>query len=364
MKGKKGGKAKRLAASVSAVRKGAQKALKKAVKDVKQKVSSSPAFVRDVEPEFSFWLCDGRVVRNTAQLADAAATMSDDTYSFHANERKNDFADWIRDIIKDEALAYSVRKAKDRKEMESAIKNSINGKSSVPAEAPEKAVQNAIRTKDEKTQTYKIVPSPELKPVQKAVATEKIIQNKVKTHRIKMHKSLATKAKIEQKTAIKKEEKIKADSVLEKLRKKEEELLKDESNLAADEERLNNERIELTRKRYELLKARGELEKEMFEHFMSRKEIVRHVLPQMPLDTAAKAALVELGNEKISALISEIKDNVAQGNVEEAAKKYLEATEIFSRSPINPDDKRALKFRLMETEADIKLASLKPVQMG
>ncbi|MBI4180546.1 MAG: hypothetical protein HY528_01295 [Chloroflexi bacterium] len=37
--------------------------------------------------------------------------MSDENYVFHANAKKNDFINWIRDVIKDEKLANDLKKA-------------------------------------------------------------------------------------------------------------------------------------------------------------------------------------------------------------------------------------------------------------
>ena len=62
-------------------------------------------FLVDVPAEYVFWCEDGRVLRNLKDLADALATMSDETFAHHANTEKNDFSRWVRDIIKDEWLA-------------------------------------------------------------------------------------------------------------------------------------------------------------------------------------------------------------------------------------------------------------------
>jgi hypothetical protein len=45
------------------------------------------------------------------ELGDALNTMADETYAFHAKTEKNDFANWVRDIIKDERLADDLQKA-------------------------------------------------------------------------------------------------------------------------------------------------------------------------------------------------------------------------------------------------------------
>lgn len=49
------------------------------------------------------------------EFGDAFNTMTHETYVFHANTEKNDFANWARDIIKDKILvAKDLQKAPNR----------------------------------------------------------------------------------------------------------------------------------------------------------------------------------------------------------------------------------------------------------
>ena len=65
----------------------------------------------NVPSEYVFYLHDGGTLDNLTDLADALYDMSDDVYSYHVNESKNDFSNWVRDIIKDERLAGDLNKA-------------------------------------------------------------------------------------------------------------------------------------------------------------------------------------------------------------------------------------------------------------
>jgi len=65
----------------------------------------------NVPSEYVFYLHDGGTLANLTDLADALYDMSDDVYSYHVNESKNDFSNWVRDIIKDERLAGDLNKA-------------------------------------------------------------------------------------------------------------------------------------------------------------------------------------------------------------------------------------------------------------
>lgn len=71
----------------------------------------------EIKPENYFVLCDGRVIKDYRELAVLLETISDDIFSYHVNVEKNDFANWINDIFKEEELAANLRAAKDKTEM-------------------------------------------------------------------------------------------------------------------------------------------------------------------------------------------------------------------------------------------------------
>jgi hypothetical protein len=65
----------------------------------------------DVPADKVFWCHDGKVLTNIAELADALRNMSEDTYRYHVNADKNDFANWLRDVVGDATLAGQVAKS-------------------------------------------------------------------------------------------------------------------------------------------------------------------------------------------------------------------------------------------------------------
>ncbi len=345
---KKGGKAKSRNIKTKKAVKSAQKKAKtlhekRALKKAAVQKYANTELTKDVPVEYSFWLCDGREVRNTAQLAKFAHTMSDETYDYHANMQKNDFADWIRDIVKNEELAYNVRKSKNRKEM-SAVINKFLGKKPEEEKITEIKPKNAeiipvIKPKADKIQLEEKSPIEKIIEEKKNIQTEKLPALKKKEVKHETPKIIHDELSI--------------------LKKREEELTKEEAKLSEEEQKLNALRIELTKKRYELLKKRGALEKEMFEHFLSK----RPAMPEIPKPAATtferNSPILELGREKVESLISEVRQKLANGEIQEATKKYIEAEESLNRSPIRPDEKRSLRFQIMELEADIKLAGIK-----
>lgn len=61
-----------------------------------------------------FWCCDGRVFRSLKDLAAALKEMSEEIYQRHVNSEKNDFSNWVHDVVGDVTLAYQLKKAKSR----------------------------------------------------------------------------------------------------------------------------------------------------------------------------------------------------------------------------------------------------------
>ena len=79
----------------------------------------------DVPPENNFWCIDGRVLKNLPETVAALKEMTDETFRQHVNEEKNDFANWVRDVIGDEKLSLDLRQSKTRAEAARVISNRI-----------------------------------------------------------------------------------------------------------------------------------------------------------------------------------------------------------------------------------------------
>ena len=68
----------------------------------------------DVEPKKCFWVNNGPVIRNLHELERAIEHMSDETFRYHINKEKNDFANWIRDVLIDDKLADNTQKTESK----------------------------------------------------------------------------------------------------------------------------------------------------------------------------------------------------------------------------------------------------------
>ena len=69
-----------------------------------------------VPEEHVFWCCDDRIFGDMKELAEGLASMSDAVFAQHANSEKNDFSNWLRDVINDEKLAKDLQNVLDRNE--------------------------------------------------------------------------------------------------------------------------------------------------------------------------------------------------------------------------------------------------------
>lgn len=68
--------------------------------------------ISDVDPEKSFWLSDGRTLKNMKELAAALESMDDAVWNYHVTPEKNDFANWIEEVFCQAQLGASIRKVK------------------------------------------------------------------------------------------------------------------------------------------------------------------------------------------------------------------------------------------------------------
>jgi hypothetical protein len=72
-----------------------------------------------------FWVNDGGVLRNLKELQAALTKMSKETFKHHINKDRNDFKNWINDVIGDKNLAGSISKTKRKNAMINRIDKRI-----------------------------------------------------------------------------------------------------------------------------------------------------------------------------------------------------------------------------------------------
>jgi len=80
----------------------------------------------DVPDEKRFWCHDGKLIKNFGELEKALNNMSDGTFHYHLGEGRNDFSNWIRDVVGDNKLASDLNKAKSRLQASKAVAQRIS----------------------------------------------------------------------------------------------------------------------------------------------------------------------------------------------------------------------------------------------
>lgn len=78
-----------------------------------------------VEGDLCFWINNGPSLRNLRDLSEALKNMSEDSFAYHVNADKNDFANWILNALKDEVLANKLLKVKTLKAATKAVNDRL-----------------------------------------------------------------------------------------------------------------------------------------------------------------------------------------------------------------------------------------------
>ena len=76
--------------------------------------SAAEKMLADVPQDKQFWCQDNRVFKNMEELAIGLKAMSDETFRYHANETKNDFAKWVQEVVGDTRLSVALLRSSTR----------------------------------------------------------------------------------------------------------------------------------------------------------------------------------------------------------------------------------------------------------
>jgi len=62
-----------------------------------------------MDKEKMFYVIDGQVASDVNDLLKAINTMQENAYIYHANKQKNDFSNWLRDVLNEKEIAEKIR---------------------------------------------------------------------------------------------------------------------------------------------------------------------------------------------------------------------------------------------------------------
>ncbi len=77
------------------------------------------------EVQEGFYLADGRYLRSVLDLAKTLPYMDQGLFSHHANETKNDFAEWLEKSVGENELAEELKCAGSKEEFEMLLLRQI-----------------------------------------------------------------------------------------------------------------------------------------------------------------------------------------------------------------------------------------------
>lgn len=83
-------------------------------------------YLTDVPDDKAFWVRDGSVLRNLKDLLHKLKNIDKDTFIYHVNSTKNDFFNWINDVIGDLKLANQIKNTKNAQKMLKILENRIH----------------------------------------------------------------------------------------------------------------------------------------------------------------------------------------------------------------------------------------------
>jgi len=98
-----------------------------------QRVRMDNSFIKEVSPEKHFILKNGERIASLSELVQKLDSMPEEVFKAHVTENKNDFANWIRDVLAQEELAEEIRTKNAKEELltllrdeEAKVKNQLD----------------------------------------------------------------------------------------------------------------------------------------------------------------------------------------------------------------------------------------------
>lgn len=95
------------------------------------------SLIKIVDIKEAFRFCDGKIAYSLSDLSHILETISQETFNFHMNPSKNDFANWIEFVFNERGLAVELRLCKTKEEVINMIDIAIHGELSKTQEKKE-----------------------------------------------------------------------------------------------------------------------------------------------------------------------------------------------------------------------------------
>lgn len=73
----------------------------------------------------AFWVNNGPILHGLKDLEDALLNMADETFAYHVNKHKNDFAKWIAEALNNSELGKKLERSKTKKAFIQALQKAL-----------------------------------------------------------------------------------------------------------------------------------------------------------------------------------------------------------------------------------------------
>lgn len=300
---------------------------------------------QEITPDQHFLLRNGQTIKSLAELCDALNYVDDITFEHHVNDYRNDFANWIRDIIKNPALADKVLATHNKEDM---LKVLLAQK------------QSAAKTVEQEHKQIQKVIAKRKEAVEELLGTEKKIAL--------LHQHLKKKSAelIEQKGKHGEIIKKKLDAHIAKKLSEESHNLKHATASMTRAKQEHNEKLELLRV-HELRIAENE-KRILLEHSKLRKEQEdlkeqkREIEPLLHKSEIIKTELhnIKKHSDKNEKLVKEVKlreENISR--VEQA----IHAKEKKLAADITKNNELKLELTALKQEVDKRKEELQKIEL-
>src|SRR3989338_8304837 len=123
---------------------------------MRRKISPAEAnrILGKVPEQVSFWLCTNQKLFSLRELSAILTNVGDEVFRYHVNRDKNDFENWIRDVIQDRELAREISRIKTKETLNRKISDRVEQLSRIiktlPTKKPNKKTAKKAKKKSSK----------------------------------------------------------------------------------------------------------------------------------------------------------------------------------------------------------------------
>ena len=80
----------------------------------------------NVNPKYYLWVCDGQIIKNLQELSNALARMNNNVFRYHVTRDRNDFRQWVKDVLEDPVLTRKMGKYRAVRTMHKVVKRRLD----------------------------------------------------------------------------------------------------------------------------------------------------------------------------------------------------------------------------------------------